>query len=56
LIVGFVRGRAALGVVGLVVSAIGGLILGLILALPIAVVFTLAIVLYGRERMHPTHA
>jgi hypothetical protein len=50
LIAGYVKGRLQLGIIGFVVTALSGLVLGLLLAVPVAIVFTLFIVLSGRER------
>jgi ABC-type phosphate transport system permease subunit len=44
------KGRQVLGVVALVVCALCGAFLGLLLAVPVAIVFSLAIVLIPRER------
>ena len=46
---GFYKDRVALGAIGLVASAISGAILGLLLAIPVALVFTLAIFLMRGE-------
>ena len=55
--IGFWKDRVALGVVGFVASALSGIVLGLLLAIPVAVVFTLAIVLMRPERRtRATHA
>jgi hypothetical protein len=56
LALGVWKDRAALGVVGLVVTAGCGALLGILLAIPVAIVFALAIVLIPRERMRATHA
>jgi hypothetical protein len=45
-LIGFVRDRRRLAIVGFVVTAVSGLILGLILAVPVAIGFTLAIFLW----------
>ncbi len=49
LIAGYFRSRLALGVIGFVASVVGGAILGLLLAVPVALVFTLVILLVRRE-------
>jgi Flp pilus assembly protein TadB len=46
LIVGLVKDRRQLAIVGFVVAAVCGLILGLILAVLVAIGFTLAILLW----------
>jgi hypothetical protein len=51
---GLIKHRMTLGVVGLVVSALCGALLGILLALPVAIVFTLAIVLMRPERARAT--
>jgi hypothetical protein len=53
---GLIKHRIALGVIGLVVCAACGAILGILLALPVAIVFTLAIVLMRPERARATTA
>ena len=53
---GFFKDRRALGLVGFVSSALSGAILGLLLALPVAIVFTLAIFLMRREPARASHA
>ena len=45
LITGFIRKHTALGFVGFICCLVGGFILGIILALPAAVIFTLIIAL-----------
>ncbi len=45
LITGFIKKRVGLGVIGFVVSMVGGVLLGILLALPVAVIFTLIIML-----------
>lgn len=47
---GFYKDRVSLGVIGFVASAIAGAVLGLLLAIPVAIVFTLAIFLMRGER------
>lgn len=47
---GFFRGRAKLGVLGIVFSTLGGAILGLFLALPAVVIFTWLIVRSDKGR------
>ncbi|MBW3593702.1 MAG: hypothetical protein KY396_08400, partial [Actinobacteria bacterium] len=54
--VGFWKNRVALGAVGFVASGVGGAVLALLLALPVAIVFTLAIVLMRPERARASHA
>ena len=53
LISGFLTGRVGLGVAGLVVTAISGALLGLLLAVPVAIVFTLAVWFMRPERTRP---
>jgi hypothetical protein len=43
LIVGLIKDRRQLAIVGFVVTAVSGLILGILLAVPVALGFTLAI-------------
>ena len=50
LVSGFVKGRRNLGIIGLVACAVAGAFLGLLLAIPVAIVFTLFIFLSKRER------
>jgi hypothetical protein len=58
LITGLVKGRRELAIVGFITTAVGGLILGILLALPIAIGFTLAIFFWkpGRRDRHVTTA
>ena len=56
LVSGFVKGRVALGLIGFAASAVAGVILGLLLALPVAIIFTLAIFLMRGERQREQHA
>lgn len=44
LITGLVKKQSSLGFIGLIGSIVGGFILGVLLALPIAIVFTIIIV------------
>lgn len=46
LISGLVKGRRELGIIGFVACAVSGAVLGLLLAIPVAIVFTLAIFLW----------
>lgn len=49
LITGFIKKRTKLGVIGFISSVIGGAILGLLLALPVAIIFTVIIFLKKEE-------
>jgi len=55
LVSGFLTGRVGLGVAGLVVTAISGMLLGLLLAVPVAIVFTLVIWFTRPERTQARH-
>jgi hypothetical protein len=48
LIIGFVKGQRRYGILGLVVSTIGGAVLGVILAIPAVIIFTWLIL--GRSK------
>ena len=52
LIIGFVKGQRRYGILGLVVSTIGGAILGVILAIPVVIIFTWLIL--GRSKSAPS--
>jgi len=47
--VGRKKDRASLGVAGLIACVVSGLILGIILALPVAIIFTAVIVVSARK-------
>jgi hypothetical protein len=53
---GLWKGRPQLAWIGLVASALSGAVLGILLALPVAIVFTLAIFLMRGERARATTA
>lgn len=49
LIIGFVKGKRRLGILGLVVSVIGGAVLGILLSIPSVIIFTWLIL--GRSKV-----
>ena len=57
LVSGYFKNRLALGVIGLIACGISGAILGLLLAVPVAAAFTIAIFATANRRRHePTPA
>jgi len=49
LVIGFVKGKVRYGILGLIVSVIGGAILGVILSIPAVIIFTWLIL--GRTKV-----
>jgi len=49
LIIGFVKGKVRYGILGMIVSVIGGAVLGVILSIPAVIIFTWLIL--GRSKV-----
>jgi len=56
LAVGLWKGRTQLAWIGFVATAISGALLGLLLAVPVAIIFTIAIFMTARDRRTTTTA